>query len=249
MNLPTDQRRDADAPRTTPPPSCCLGWHQTATTSSVHREDEMDQQGWNERTRRLLERPYLQARTGPAGSGCGHDEAGWELLRRPVATAFHRSGTWLDVGCANGYLLETLPTWIAGRGFALEPFGLELIPSVADLARTRLPNLAERIYTGDVTQWEPPRRWTFITALTDAVPPGGLPGLVYRLLDRFAEPGGRVIISSYGSSRRREPADAVAERLTADRFEVAGFAQAIESGIIVTQTAWIDADLRPRRVC
>jgi hypothetical protein len=143
----------------------------------------------------------------------------------------------------------TLPTWIARRGFALEPFGLELIPSVADLARTRLPNLAERIYTGDVTQWEPPRRWTFITALTDAVPPGGLPGLVYRLLDRFAEPGGRVIISSYGSSRRREPADAVAERLTADRFEVAGFAQAIESGIIVTQTAWIDADLRPRRVC
>ena len=146
------------------------------------------------------------------------------------------------MGCANGYLLETLPTWVSRRGFTLEPFGLELIPSVADLARTRLPHLGEHIYTGDVTEWEPPRRWTFVTALSDAVPPAGLAGLVRRLLDRFAEPDGRVIVSSYGSSSRREPAEAVPERLTEEGFEVAGSAQARSSkGIIVTQTAWIDA--------
>jgi hypothetical protein len=203
----------------------------------------MDQRAWNERTRRLLEESYLQAGTGPGGSGCGHDEAGWERRRRPLVEAFDRSGSWLDVGCANGYLLETLPVWAARRGFRLEPFGLELIPSVSDLARKRLPHLAERIYTGDVTEWEPPRRWTFVTALSDAVPPSGLAGLVRRLLERFAERGGRVIISSYGSSRRREPAEAFAERLVADGFEVAGSAQAIVSAIVVTQTAWIDAHL------
>jgi hypothetical protein len=130
------------------------------------------------------------------------------------------------------------------RLFTLEPFGLELIPSVADLARRRLRHLAERIYTGDVMDWEPPRRWTFVTALTDAVPPSGLVDVVHRLLEGFAERGGRVIISSYGSSRRREPAEAVPERLVADGFEVAGSAQAIVSAIIVTQTAWIDADLQ-----
>jgi hypothetical protein len=92
MNLATDQRRDADAPRTTPPPSCCLGWHQTDTRGSVHRKNEMDQQGWNERTRQLLEKPYLQARRGPAGSGCGHDEAGWELLGGRPATEPDRGG-------------------------------------------------------------------------------------------------------------------------------------------------------------
>ena len=206
--------------------------------------DEVDQRAWNERTQRLLEESYLQARTGPGGSGCGHDEAGWERRRRPLVEAFDRSGTWLDVGCANGYLLETLPVWAGRRGFRLEPFGLELIPSVADVARTRLPHLAEHIYTGDVTEWEPPRRWTFVTALMDAVPPSGLADLVHRLLERFAEPGGRIIISSYGSSRLREPAEAVAERLVADGFEVAGSARAIVSAIIVTQTAWIDADSR-----
>ena len=201
----------------------------------------MDQQGWNKRTRARLEESYLQARTASGGSGCGRDESGWEILRRPLVEAFDRSGTWLDVGCANGLLLETLPMWAEGRGFQVEPFGLEFIPSVADLARARLPHLAERIYTGDVTEVDPLRRWTFVTALTDAVPPSGLGGLLRLLRDRFAEPGGRVIVSSYGSSSRSEPAEDVVERLVQEGFSVAGSAQAIDSGIVVTQTAWFDA--------
>lgn len=193
----------------------------------------------------MLEESYLRARTGPGGSGCSHVEAGWKRRRSPLVEAFDRSGTWLDVGCANGHLLETLPTWVGERGFTIEPSGLELIPSVADLARTRLPHMAERIYTGDVTEWEPPRRWTFVTALTDAVPPSGLGDLVLWLIDRFAEPDGRVIVSSYGSSRRRAPAEVVSERLAADGFQVAGSSQARSSqGVIVTQTAWIDASSR-----
>jgi hypothetical protein len=202
----------------------------------------MDQRAWNERTRRLLEESYLEAGTGPGGSGCGRDEDGWEQRRRPLVEAFHRSGTWLDVGCANGYLLETLPTWVSRRNVTLEPHGLELIPSVADLARARLPHFAAHIHTGDVTEWEPTRRWTFVTALTDAVPPAGLATLVRRLLDRFAEPAGRVIVSSYGSSTLRQPAEDVAERLSEEGFDVAGAAQARSAdGIIVTQTVWIDA--------
>ena len=205
----------------------------------------MDQRTWNERTQALLEESYLRARTGPEGSGCGHDEAGWEGRRRPLVEAFDRNGTWLDVGCANGHLLETLPTWVGERGFTIEPSGLELIPSIADLARTRLPHLAERIYTGDVTEWDPPRRWMFVTALTDAVPPSSVADLVLRLIDRFAEPDGRVVVSSYGSSRLLEPAEAVAERLAADGFRVAGSSQARSNqGVIVTQTAWIDASSR-----
>jgi hypothetical protein len=216
-----------------------------AVPHAVPSLDEMDQRAWNERTQALLEGSYLRARTGPGGSGCGHDEVGWERRRRPLVDAFDRSGAWLDVGCANGHLLETLPTWVGERGFTIEPSGLELIPSVADLARRRLPDLAERIFTGDVTEWDPSRRWMFVTALTDAVPPSGLADLVLRLIDRFAEPGGRVIVSSYGSSRRREPAEEVSERLAADGFQVAGSSQARSSqGVIVTQTAWIDASSR-----
>ena len=34
-------------------------------------------------------------------------------------------GTWLDIGCANGLLMETLAAWVADNGYRVEPYGLE----------------------------------------------------------------------------------------------------------------------------
>jgi hypothetical protein len=45
--------------------------------------------------------------------------------------------------------------------------------------------------------WTPSRRFTYVTALDDQVPPGRLGDLVARLLAEFVEPGGRLIVSSY----------------------------------------------------
>jgi len=79
-------------------------------------------------------------------------------------------GTWFDVGCANGHLMVTLPVWAAEKGVTIEPYGLELLPRVADLARSLHPHLAESIWTGSVMSWSPPRRFHYVTALDDAVP-------------------------------------------------------------------------------
>jgi hypothetical protein len=108
-----------------------------------------------------------------------------------------RDGTWLDVGCANGFLMATLPVWCAERDVTIEPFGLELIPTLADLARALHPDLAERIWTGSVMEWSPPRQFTYVTAIEDQVPPDRLGDLVDRLLDMFVAPNGRLIISAY----------------------------------------------------
>jgi hypothetical protein len=109
-------------------------------------------------------------------------------------------GTWLDVGCANGHLLATLPAWCAERGIRIEPYGLELLPGLAELARSLHPELADRIWTGSVMTWKPPRRFTYVTALDDQVPAGRLGDLVAILLAEFVEPGGRLIVSSYTDS-------------------------------------------------
>src|SRR5690606_40255870 len=108
-----------------------------------------------------------------------------------------RDGTWLDVGCANGHLLVTLLQWAAERGVTIEPDGLELLPRVAALARRLHPQLADRIWTGSVTGWTPPARFTYVTATDDVVPPDWLGRLVDRLLDPFVAPGGRLGVSSY----------------------------------------------------
>jgi hypothetical protein len=101
---------------------------------------------------------------------------------------------------ANGHLLATLPAWCAERGISIEPYSLELLPALAELARSLQPGLADRIWNGSVMTWTPPRRFTYVTALDDQVPPGRLADLVACLLSEFVTPGGRLIVSSYTDS-------------------------------------------------
>lgn len=153
---------------------------------------------WDRRTAALLEDAYVAAGAGPGGSGSSDpSEGAWRAKRQHLAVPMDEDGTWLDVGCANGHLLATLPGWAAERGVTVEPHGLELLPRVAELARALHPRLAASIWTGSVMSWVPPQRFRYVTVLDDAVPPGRLDALVARLLDGFVAPGGRLIVSSY----------------------------------------------------
>ncbi|MFI5243273.1 MAG: class I SAM-dependent methyltransferase, partial [Gemmatimonadales bacterium] len=76
------------------------------------------------------------------------------------ADAVDRDGAFLDVGCASGYLLETLVAWCRERGIAIDPYGLDISPELADIARRRLPQWAERVFVGNALTWIPPRRFS-----------------------------------------------------------------------------------------
>src|SRR4051794_17105561 len=102
---------------------------RTSASSDVSSFDR-----WDQRTAELLEEAYLAGGAGPRGSGSNDgSEADWRAKRQHLAIPMDTSGTWLDVGCANGHLLATLPAWASERGAVIEPHGLELIPRVADL--------------------------------------------------------------------------------------------------------------------
>jgi hypothetical protein len=53
------------------------------------------------------------------------------------------------VGCANGLLMESVAAWCAERGLAVEPYGVDISPALAELARRRLPRWDGRIWTGN----------------------------------------------------------------------------------------------------
>ena len=89
---------------------------------------------WDRRTAELLEDAYVTVGEGPGGSGSSSSSEGdWRAKRQHLAIPMDSDGDWLDVGCANGHLLATLPVWARERGLRIEPFGLELLPRVADL--------------------------------------------------------------------------------------------------------------------
>ena len=195
---------------------------------------------WDRRTAALLEEAYVAAGAGPGGSGSRDvSEGAWRAKRQHLAVPMDRDGTWLDVGCANGHLLVTLPAWAAERGVTIVPHGLELMPRVADLARATHPELAARIWTGSAMSWTPPERFRYVTVLDDAVPPDRLGDLVARLRREFVALGGRLVVSSYTNAGHR-PRPLFGD-LAAAGYPPDGTIHIDRPGRSPLRTAWLDA--------
>ncbi len=75
------------------------------------------------------------------------------------------------------------------------------------------------------------------------MPPKRQADPVERLLTTFLRPGGRLIVCSYGSSRRPAPrAEPVGDLLRGWGFNVAGETGGADTnGVIFVRVAWIDA--------
>ncbi len=129
-----------------------------------------DEAGWDAAVRARLEAADLATDDPDRPSGTTSDAAGWERRRRPIAAAIHRDGTFLDVGCANGLLLETLTAWTAAQSDRIEPDALDDSATIAALARRRVPHWADRIVVGNVIDWEPLFRFDVVRTERDDVP-------------------------------------------------------------------------------
>lgn len=211
---------------------------------SADKDECPDDAVWYASTRTLLEDAYLAAEDPRAQSGFHGDAARWERGRKVIAEAINRDGSFLDIGCANGLLLETLVDWTRERDFAIEPYGLDISERLAALARARLPRWAERIFVGNAMSWQPipPRRFDFVRTETVYVPGPRQPAYLARLLREVVAPGGRLIVCAYGSATRPEHRVApIGEVLRAWGFPVAGEAEGADAnGVIFTRVAWID---------
>ncbi|MGH9195765.1 MAG: class I SAM-dependent methyltransferase, partial [Acidimicrobiia bacterium] len=117
----------------------------------------------------VLERAYLRATTPQGGSGSSGDDANWEVTRRLHVEAIRRDGTYLDTGCANGLLMESMVKWAAGEGYKLDPYGVDISDKLVEVARERLPEWADHIYVGNVMHWQPPIRFDYVTTRLEYV--------------------------------------------------------------------------------
>lgn len=196
---------------------------------------------WYERIRDILEAAYLAANDPQRQSGLSGDAAHWER-RRVIVEAVDHDGSFLDIGCANGLLMETMAAWAEARGHHIEPYGLDISPKLAALARTRLPRWKDRINVGNAMEWDSPRRFEYVRTELVYVPEPRQPELVDRLLNRVATPGGRLIVCAYRPKGARD-ADPIGEFLRSWGFRVSGEATATDptDGGVATRVVWIDA--------
>ena len=181
------------------------GWREVAEIDAAYAAGEIDEAAWHEAMAALVVPPYLAADTPEAGSGSSRDAAGWEYARSLIADATTPGRTFLDVGCANGHLMESMAAW---RG--VEPYGVDISPELVEVARRRLPQWADRIWVGNAATWTPPRRFDVVRTGLDYVPPDRRRAYVERLLgfcDRLVlgvhneerdEPGHEQEVASWG---------------------------------------------------
>jgi len=207
----------------------------------VARDDtQIDE--WFDSIRRDFKRWYLDSDNPWRQSGWGSTPERWRLAREVILSAVERSGTFLDIGCANGLLLESLVAWAGERGIVIEPHGIDLVPELVDLARKRLPASLPSLATANAFTWKPLRRYDYVHLLLEVAPPSTHREFLHRMLDSAVARGRRLIVSNYGSRSKNEAPIDVAGYLSGLGLAVAGSAAASEhDGFVLTRTAWVES--------
>jgi SAM-dependent methyltransferase len=194
-------------------------WREIAAIDAALERGEIDEEGWHRAMAAVVVPAYLAATNPWAQSGHSGDGVRWDQARRLLLDAVDRSGTFLDVGCANGFLMQSVREWNLAKGLVIEPYGLDISPELAELARSRVPPWAGRIFVGNALHWEPPRLFDFVRTNLEYVPRPRRRDLVERLLERVVAPGGRLIVGVFNEeceARRTE------ELVAGWGFEIAG---------------------------
>ena len=164
----------------------------------------------------------------------------WEQTRRCIADAVPRGGDVMDVGCANGLLLQSLVAWCGERGLAVVPHGIDFVSELVELARLRHPDHARNFEVANAWTWVPRRRYDVVRVSVECVPADDRAPLLRRIFERALVPGGRLIACHY-VGRGEQPVDVASE------LRGAGLSSAGAGAAPGVMLAWSDAAPRPVR--
>ena len=212
-------------------------WREVAAIDASHASGRLDDAAWHAAMAALVVPAYLAAETAEAGSGHSGTPEDWEYSRGILVEAIPRQrATFLDVGCANGLLMESV-----NRCTGAEPYGLDIAHELVELARTRYPQWAERIAVGNALDWEPTLRFDVVRTGLEYVPSPRRRELVGHLLDRVVAPGGRLVIGKFNEEAAR---CSLAEEVASWGFRVAGRAERPHRSepSLAYRVFWIDRD-------
>src|SRR5581483_9914831 len=125
------------------------GWQQVRELDRRLAAGEIDAATWHRELTGLVTRTFLAAPSVPVERR-RKPRPLWSEARRPLLNAIEKDGTFLDVGCGSGLLMEMVQQWGLSKDLLIEPYGVEISAELAELARSRNPQWAGRIFWANV---------------------------------------------------------------------------------------------------
>jgi SAM-dependent methyltransferase len=176
-------------------------------------EKQITETEWFENNRKHYTSHYLACSDPRGQSGHSGDEARYRYTQSMVLDAIDRTGSFIDIGCANGYLMEKLAEWTKEAGRDVELYGLDISPELVALAKQRLPMWPGRFFIGNALYWIPPRDFDMVCVKElGYVPQGKRRALFENLYDNVVKPGGRLILGPITEPKEaRSVRDEIAE--------------------------------------
>ena len=93
-----------------------------AYVNAALANSEISKDEWYEIVTLHTTKWYLSHDNPRAQSGHGGDEYHYRFSHLPIIECFYKNGLFLDVGCANGHLMEMVHKWANAIGFDLQVF-------------------------------------------------------------------------------------------------------------------------------
>jgi len=196
---------------------------------------------WFATLREEIEESYLQSSDDLRGSGWGGSPERWRLAREVILESIRGSGSFLDIGCANGYLLECLMEWGGEKGIDITPFGIDISSRLVERAKARFPRHRHNFSVGNSLTWKPDRTFDYVRTELDYVPEALVGEYLLRLFNEVVASGGTLIVTSYGSrSRQLEPKFVHEILLNLGFKEVRSSFSVDRDDSVMTRIAWVD---------
>ncbi len=182
--------------------------------------DDATLQKWFENQEKIYADTYLLHTEPWKQSGFSGPEERWTEGRKPIANCIDTSGSFLDLGCANGYLLECVMKWNKARGLTTVPYGLDVSNGLIKLAESRIPEFKSHLFVGNAWTWIPPLKFDYVRTELAYVPDYLHVNFINRLLNNFLTDDGRLLVAEYRSKNASNDEIWIDERLTNWEFDV-----------------------------
>ena len=190
---------------------------------------------------------YLRSENPRGQSGHSGDDARYRYTQEMILEAINEDGTFIDVGCANGFLMEQLATWCIEREHRLEFHGLDISEKLIDLAKSRLPHWQDHFYVGNALFWQPPKKFKYVCVKElDYVPRKRRKGFLIHLMQAYVQVGGRLILGPW-NERRDQPG--IAQETASWGYPPTGsFSKPHQDqSLLIRRVHWYDVSEQERR--